>query len=161
MNSKMSSSSIFLPSDGTETSLQLFTCMTEMSYPFFLHFSGVYNTPGPLSSHHSCKAHLSTVQCLPSGFLQDGQPGCQEALCPVCQGGGQQHCQLGQNYQGRVSPLISTNGWLHPLISKWQYRFGFSADSLLCCWEFWTPVYCQKYFPSNISLWSVELLTLG
>lgn len=67
----------------------------------------VYFVAGALCSHHCCQAHLGTLQRLPSGFLQDNQPSCQEAFCPVCQGGGQQHRQLGQNHQGSTSlPVI-------------------------------------------------------
>lgn len=56
---------------------------------------------GSVGCHHCCQAHLSLMQCLPHRLVQDSQPCGQEALCPVSQGGGQQHRQPGQDHQGR------------------------------------------------------------
>lgn len=64
------------------------------------------------------------MQCLPTGVLQDNQPGCQEALRPVCQGGGQQHRQLGENHQGGIPLVVLPKGPFRPLAGIRQRRYG-------------------------------------
>lgn len=69
-------------------------------------------TSGPVSSNNRCQAHLSSLQRLPPGVLQNVQPSGSSTVCPVGQRGGQHHGQPCQNHQGQLPKRSKRWVWI-------------------------------------------------